>query len=311
VKTTQSAASLGQLADLLPSWQRHLRATNKSPRTVQSYLEGAEQFMAFLTRTGMPTTVTGIAREHIEAFELSLLEKWKPATVANRHRSLQQLFRWLEDEGEIARSPMAKMSGPKVPVQPVPVLTLEQLNKLLGACEGPTFNDRRDMAIIRLMVDTGIRLGELANLTMIREPDHPHVDLDDGSALVLGKGGSFRVVYIEAETVRALDRYLRLRARHRWADHPAFWIGQKGKMHETGVAQMLRNRSERAGIGHVHAHMLRHYFAHRWKAQGLSEESLMRIAGWRSSEMVRRYAASAADERARDEHRRFQADGRI
>src|SRR5947207_2004223 len=112
-KAAESSPTVGDIAILLPSWRRHLRAENKSARTIQSYEEAAEQFAEFLTRSGMPTEVAKLTREHVEAFEEHLFDAGRaPSTVANRHRSLQQFFRWLEDDGEISRSPMAKMRPP-------------------------------------------------------------------------------------------------------------------------------------------------------------------------------------------------------
>src|SRR5688500_5905266 len=122
--TVRTTSILGTLDGLLRSWDRHLAAENRSPRTIQSYLEAARQFDAFLASRGMPTAVSAIRREHVEAFLVDLLESGRSAsTVANRYRSLQQLFRWLDDEGEITGSPMLKMRPPTVPDQPVPVLT--------------------------------------------------------------------------------------------------------------------------------------------------------------------------------------------
>ncbi|MGH2692882.1 MAG: tyrosine-type recombinase/integrase, partial [Actinomycetota bacterium] len=103
---------------MLDSFTRHLRAENRSPRTVQSYEESVRQFTAFILDRGMPTRIAAITREHVELWMEHLLKVRKAATAAVRFRSLQQFFKWATDEGEIGASPMARMSPPKVEQAP-------------------------------------------------------------------------------------------------------------------------------------------------------------------------------------------------
>ena len=92
-----SIASLDITADGA-SFGRHLRASNLSPRTVQSYLEAVDLFTRYLVEQGMPTQLASIRREHVEAFIESLLQRFKATTAANRYAGLQEMARWSPGE---------------------------------------------------------------------------------------------------------------------------------------------------------------------------------------------------------------------
>jgi integrase len=126
-------------------------------------------------------------------------------------------------------------------------------------------------------------------------------------------GPRHRAVPLGVKAARALDRYLRERRRHPYADTLRLWLGSRGRptLDADGVKAMLKRRAADAGIADLHPHAFRHTWAHAFRAAGGNEGDLMLLGGWRSRAMLDRYGKAAAADRAADAYRRLSLGDRI
>jgi site-specific recombinase XerD len=295
-----------ELSGLVPSWEIHLRAERKTEGTIKTYLDGLRPYLAWCAESDHAP----LDKLSLQTWTTAFLDAGRTAATAKtRMMGVRHFTRWLADEGEIPADPFVGMKPPKVDQPVVPVLTDPQLKALIKACEPPadertglpSLRHRRDEALIRLLLETGMRASECLNLHV------DDVDLTANTAVIRrGKGGRGRTVPFGPQAAKALDRYLRVRRLHKLADGPDLWLGDRGRrLAYPGLHWALGQRAEAAGVENFHAHVLRHTSTARWLAAGGSESGAMALHGWSSPDMLQRYGRADRERRTIDEARKL------
>jgi site-specific recombinase XerD len=293
------------LASLAVSFRLAVQAEQRAAGTIRLHQQAIRFYSDWLTRQGLPADLAHFTRPLIRGWLADLAEINQPNTVRTRFLGLSRFGRWLVDEEILPVHPMTNLHMPTQPEHPVPLLTDADLAALLKQCAGKDFNSRRDETMLRLLLDCGVRVGELCGLTV------DGIDLVNRVAVVKGKGSRVRPIYLSARTARAVDRYLRIRRGHRHADSPALLLTQRGGMSTDGARERVRVLAAAAGLKHIHPHQFRHSFAHDFLLAGGQQTDLKRLAGWTSDAMLARYASAGADVRAQHAARSMSRGDRV
>lgn len=290
----------GPLEPAITSFELHLQAEGKSPKTRRTYIDAARWFAGdHLLSTADKDDWETVEADDIRRWMVRLLDRYSDTYANNQFRALQQFFKWWAHEEELP-NPMLGMKPPKIDEKIVPIFTDDELHKLEATCVGRTFQARRDAAVISFLHATGCRLSELAHIEL------DDLDLRNREAVVTGKGGKQRTVRFGHDTARTLDRYIRQRAKHSHAESSRLWLGIRNRppMTPNGIYQMIKRRGDESGVA-VYPHKFRHQFSHEWLDRGGPEGDLMELNGWSSPAMLRRYGASARSARARRSYDRI------
>lgn len=283
----------GNILGLVESFTYHLEAEGKSPDTVKSYVNAVRHLVRYLLANNLPTDVADITKGHCERWLASQRGRYEPNGIAGRYRGVKAFFNWLLAEAEVTVSPLMGIKHPKVPDDPPPIVTEEQRKRLLRACKGDGHDERRDTAIIQTFMQTGLRVAGVVSMKV--------ADLDLKAGIVAIdtlKGGSKNVFPLNAAVRQAIDRYLRIRARHKHAGSPYLWLSRQGRLSIPGVQQMLGRRAKEAGIPRVHPHLFRHTWANHLKTLDVSDEDLMNLGNWKDAKSARRYGRAVAHARS-------------
>jgi site-specific recombinase XerD len=264
----------------------------------QSTIDGYRRTLASFGKS-VPGDLFPPTRQDYERFIDGYYDRGvSKATIAHHWRNLKVFSRWATEEG-LCEDTFAKIKAPKVDVRlHANLLSLKDFEALVAACPPKTLLGRRDRAILHVLYETGVRVGELCAM---KDED---VDLDLGRAKVWGKGSKERFVFFGDRTALAMTRYRMMLRRIK--EPTLFFVTQDmAPMNEQMVRLMLIRRAKAAGVtADVNPHAFRHAFATNYLRAGGDLNSLQRILGHASLAIVTRYLSLATDDLA-VKHRQF------
>ena len=280
-----------RLSVLLRQFLRAMEAENLSPATLGWYAYRLER----LVRWTRDPTATALTTDQLRAWLIAVRageegRRTADTYVEGHRRSASALLNWAVREGHLERSPLEKIRRIRVERKELATLTADEVARMIGTQSTAMFTGRRNRAILALLYDTGIRVGELVAL---RRED---LDLDGRSLRVRGKAKRDRRVPLSTDLVRVLTAYL--------ADARTstllFTTSTAKPLRPTAMNQWLRRAARLAGTAkRVSPHVFRHSFATAYLRNGGDEFTLQEILGHTDLEMVRRYVHLAASDVAR------------
>jgi site-specific recombinase XerD len=287
--------------DAIASYILSQQCDGRAPTTISSRRSAIRVLARCLIAKGR-TDPAEVTRQDMVAYMIDRQEACGADGTVTHHANVSSFFSFFSADEGLA-NPMVKIPCPKgSPVAPPEVLPDADLAKLVAACAGNSNEAVRNRALILLMASSGIRRAEVAALAI------GDVNLSEQSVIIRsGKGGKFRTAVCSKQAALAISKWLRRRGKMRTHTDKIFTsLSAGGPMTPSGISQIVGSVGKAAGVK-VHPHMFRHRFAHQWLDLGGQEHDLMQVAGWSSSQMISRYGAALAAQRAVD-HGRALAD---
>jgi integrase/recombinase XerD len=284
------------------------------PRTLEDRRKALDRFIWWLENEAEASVVTSaLTPARVRAFlnyardprpggrygsgRAAATREARPATVNAYYRILRAFANFCRAEGLLQESPLKNVKAPRIPNDQIQPLSQAQVQALLDAVRRGR-SPERDVAIIMLLVDSGLRASEICGLTI------QDVDRGAGELWVTGKGGKRRKVYMGTTARRALWRYLEVDRRQAPGGEPLFVsIGgtQIGaSLTANGIHRIVAKAGQAACLTAVRCspHTLRHTFAVNFLRGGGNLLELQALMGHEDLTVLRRYVALAESDLA-------------
>lgn len=284
-------------------WDRDLRAVRKSPQTIEAYRYAVDSLAGWLEREAPAADLLGAGHDEIAGWLAGLAGKVEARqlssnTMATYARRVRTFYTHMIAAGyHDGPHPMIAIERVKEDETLMPCPEEADVAAVIAACEGKTWRDRRDMAIVRVLCEAGTpRAFELGGIEL------PDLNLRADSLMLRGKGGRERRIALGAKSCRALTLWVRARQGLRLAAEPAtknlLFFSKYGPINKDSLNDIIARRCQQAGVSHIRPHDFRRFTYDKWDAQDGNTGAAMMLWGWITPTMPTLYGRQNAGRRA-------------
>jgi integrase/recombinase XerC/integrase/recombinase XerD len=303
-----------KLSELITYYEVCNKAEGKTQRTINWYSDNLHQFRAYVLNKHHSENINSIDTKLIREYILYLMAKHRfethpynsptnellsSSTVHGHVRTLRAFSNWLLKEKLTNINFTAGIKPPKIVKKVISTLSEEEIAQVLSTFNPSSVSDMRNKVMFMLLLDTGLRIGELINLKL------DDVNIEEGLMKVMGKGKKERMVPIGNKAQKVLHSYLfrfRPKPAHSGINN-AFLSVFGTPITENSVELVFARLARRSGVKRLHAHLCRHTFATMFLLNGGDIFTLQQILGHSTLEMVRNYVTLASNQVAMRHHK--------
>lgn len=272
------------LDEAVHEFMLHQRSSRHSECTIRHYNVSLRHLIASLKAAGLEE-LGDVRPKHLRQLLIDLSEKMKPKTVHGIATDIKAFFSFHELEND-SPSPMSRVEMPKQPQEILPPFEPSEIKRLLDVTEGKDSSNVRNKLIILVLLDSGIRLCELA------EMERGAINPKTGIFKIMGKGEKERFTRVSPLTLKTLHKYLQF---HSGEDDGPLWLGERGPMTYNGLAETVEKLGKRAKV-HAHPHKFRRTCALTMLRNGCDLFSLQQLLGHSDLTILKRYVAQTSDD---------------
>jgi len=248
--------------DLLEDFLRYLKVERQmSPHTLRNYRLDLSQFLEFIAPEDAEPVLEDVNYRQLRAFLALILKGRSKTTAARKLSALRTFFKFLQRRGVLTQNPAKLAPSPKLGQSLPQFLSVDEVFHLLGEAKGDEFGARRDRAILEVFYSGGLRLSELAGLSL------GDLDRKEGTVRVWGKRAKERLCFLGTAARQALKDYLPLRellldGKGRQGETALFLNFRGGRLSTRSVARVVEKWVRLSGLTRgLSPHGLRHSFA--------------------------------------------------